>query len=108
MEEHVYRSISHKNYWEQKLADWQRSGKNGSEWCRQENESYYKFTYWKKILLPPDTSPAPQAFVEIKQESSSATGICLECQNIRLHLEKEFDEKILKRVLNLLQANFPC
>ncbi|AJF06783.1 IS66 family insertion sequence element accessory protein TnpA [Geoalkalibacter subterraneus] len=38
--------------WTEKLADWRRSGLSMAAWCRQNDEGYYRFLYWRKRLQP--------------------------------------------------------
>lgn len=92
-------------YWNQKIAEWNRSGLNKARWCRENNIKSYLFDYWQKRLAC--TSSEEQAqFIEIKDEShtvSTGNGIVLYAGGVKIGLDDSFDENMLKRVLHLLK-----
>ena len=38
--------------WTDKISSWRESGLSMAAWCRENSESYYRFTYWRKRLEP--------------------------------------------------------
>lgn len=82
--------------WERAVAEWQASGLSGAAWCRQNNVNYLQFLYWKDRF----PAKAPE-FVEVddRQEKS---GLVLECNGVQLHLENDFNEALLARVISIL------
>ena len=41
-----------KQKWTDKIAAWQASGLSIAAWCRQHDDNYYRFLYWRRRLLP--------------------------------------------------------
>ena len=84
--------------WPAKIAAWQRSGLSLAEWCRENSESYHRFLYWRKRLVPPD----PGRFLEL---TLPAAPISLECSGILIHVSKGFDSGLLTEILSVLKRN---
>jgi hypothetical protein len=100
-----------RKFWSAKLAEWQISGKNGSQWCKEEGLSYQYFTYWKKTLLvEQDSSKIASQFTELVDEPSETkdSGIKIQCNDLLLHVDMGFDSETLRRLILLLQRAFPC
>ncbi|MHB8978824.1 MAG: IS66 family insertion sequence element accessory protein TnpA [Trichloromonadaceae bacterium] len=88
-----------KQEWTDKIAAWHASGQSIAAWCRQHDESYCRFIYWRKRLeLKPKTTGR---FVELTFGTSS---LALECNGMTLHIERGFDRDLLRDVLSLLRA----
>jgi hypothetical protein len=87
--------------WTEKLSDWRRSGLSMAAWCRQNDEGYYRFLYWRKRLQPKQ-SEGPGRFVELPV-GRNRSPLCLECNGIYLHLDQGFDPGLLREVLAVLK-----
>jgi hypothetical protein len=88
-----------KQQWSEKIAAWRESGLSMAAWCRQNNEGYYRFIYWRNRLQP---KAAPSGrFVELSFETSS---LAVECNGVTLHIERGFDRDLLRQVLSVLKA----
>ena len=85
--------------WTDKIADWRESGQSIAAWCRQHDESYYRFLYWRKRLEPKQKESG--RFVELTVGASS---LALECNGMTLHIERGFDRDLLRDVLSVLRA----
>ena len=55
-------------FWKQQIEAWQGSELQQTEYCRQNNLKYHRFTYWKKKLVPPVESPVCLVQVPIAQK----------------------------------------
>lgn len=90
--------------WENKLAQWQSSGKSGATWCRDERINYHVFLYWKKKLkpIPADTLSGQNTFVEISDPPRHDSGLIIELQGVNIRLSKDFDAATLKSCLCIL------
>jgi hypothetical protein len=88
-----------KQEWTDKIAAWRESGQSIAAWCRQHDESYYRFIYWRKRLGPKQKKTG--GFVELTFETSS---LSLECNGLTLHIERGFDRELLRDVLSVLRA----
>jgi len=88
-----------KEQWSEKIAAWRESGLSIAAWCRQNNEGYHRFLYWRKRLHQ-NTKPSGR-FVELSIESST---LAVECNGVTLHIERGFDRDLLRQVLSVLKA----
>ena len=88
-----------KQEWTDKITAWRESGQSIAAWCRQHEESYYRFIYWRKRL-------------ELKQEKAGRfveltfgkLSLLLSCNGMTLHIERGFDPELLRDVLSVLRA----
>jgi hypothetical protein len=87
--------------WTEKLAAWHRSGLSIAAWCRQNDEGYHRFLYWRK-RLETQRSAALGRFVELTLGRGQAP-LRLECNGIYLHVDRGFDPDLLSEILALLK-----
>jgi hypothetical protein len=87
-----------KQEWTDKIADWRASGLSIAAWCRQHDQNYHRFLYWRWRLEP--QQPKTGGFVELSFRASS---LALECNGMTLHLERGFDPELLRDVLAVLR-----
>jgi hypothetical protein len=88
-----------KQQWAEKIAAWRESGLNIAAWCRQNNEGYHRFLYWRKRLQ--QNTQSSGRFVELSVETSP---LAVECNGVTLHIERGFDRELLRQVLSVLKA----
>jgi len=85
--------------WTDKIAHWRASGQSIAGWCRQHDESYHRFLYWRKRLESAQKQVG--RFVELTLGTSS---LALECNGMTLQIERGFDRDLLRDVLSVLRA----
>lgn len=102
--------------WEKMIQEWLVSGKSAKAWCIAHRLPYRAFLSWKKRLKvlqelsykspPPLASPSPghPCFVELTDSPNTASGIYLECANVKIHLSNAFDSLTLSRCLNIIRG----
>lgn len=83
--------------WTHKIAAWRESGLSIAEWCRQHNEVYCRFLYWRKRL----ESQHEGRFVELTVQPS---GLSLCCNGTTLQIERGFDSDLLRDVLAVVKT----
>jgi hypothetical protein len=90
--------------WQKKIADWKQSGLSGVQWCKENNETYGRWEYWKEQVLQKPKQTASIEFKEIKAESSNPieTGLELQVGKVTVKVEQDFDESTLSRLLPIL------
>jgi hypothetical protein len=88
-----------KQEWTDKIADWRASGLSIAAWCRQHDQNYHRFLYWRRRLEPQQAKAG--GFVELTFRSSS---LALECNGMTLHLVRGFDPELLRDVLSVLRT----
>ena len=91
--------LSLQRQWADKIAVWQNSGLSIAAWCRQNDENYYRFLYWRKRLQPA-LSPGDR-FVEL---TFASPGLALVCNDVTLQIERGFDPDLLREVLSVLKT----
>ena len=92
--------------WQEKVLDWEASGKSASTWCKENKISVNTLSGWKKRLKKSSANldRAKSEFIELKDRVQSDTGITLEYNEIKIHLQAKFDKAVLKQCLDCLRG----
>lgn len=90
--------------WKKLIQEQQASGLSIEQWCRDKGLRPHMFFYWRSRLFPKPKLNR-KSFMEI--DSLKDTGISIECNSIRIFLEKDFDPNVLKNCLKILKE-FKC
>ena len=102
--------------WKDKVLEWQASGKSARAWCIENHIPVTTFYGWKtrlekssnnKSLIKSKTIKVKQEFIELKDQQSSTSGLILECEGVKIYLQSNFDQSILRRCLDCLRGA-PC
>lgn len=94
--------LSNKTHsWEKKLQQQRSSGMSMTRWCRKNEIPYNTFAYWKR-RLGQQKEIHRESFVELEAKTASS-GIELECNGVRVHLETDFDSAVLAQCLRVLK-----
>lgn len=104
--------------WRVLVEEWKASGKTMTTWCREHQIHKNTFIYWvkggspsKKIAISSNNHPSIKTkltrscFTELSDRQG--TGICLEYQGVRIHIDRSFDATTLKSCLSILRG-IPC
>ena len=94
-------------FWKEQIECWKSSGLEQTEYCRQNNLKYHRFTYWKKRLVQPAETPVclvqvPFAQTISPQASSRPLGLVLDT-GYRIEVERDFDPVALKQLIHVLK-----
>jgi hypothetical protein len=92
--------------WQEKVLDWEASGKSASVWCKENKISINTLCGWKKRLknLRESSGRVQSGFIELKDRVQSSPGITLEYHGIKIHLSAKFDSTALKQCLDCLRG----
>jgi hypothetical protein len=102
--------------WKDKVLEWQASGKSIRAWCLENQIPVTTFYGWKarlqkslkdKSLAKSKAKKIKQEFIELKDPQSCDSGLILEYEGVKIHLQSNFDQLILKRCLDCLRST-PC
>jgi hypothetical protein len=97
--------------WKQWVLEWKASGKSPAAWSKENKIPYTTFLGWKNRFNKSDenqTVAKPHTgFIELKDQKSSHSGVSLEYNGIKIHLELEFNSIVLKQCLACLRG-VPC
>ncbi len=72
--------------WNQRILQWQESGKSLAQWSRENNFTYSQSLYWKTRVLGSKKLSCPKEFIELLDEKIPEAGVIVETQNVRIHL----------------------
>jgi transposase-like protein len=86
--------------WNERIKQWEASGKSIAAWCRERAVNENQFYYWRSRLAQP-TKPT---FVELQESDSTNTGIRVELKDTRICLSRSFDSDTLRRLLAVLRS----
>jgi hypothetical protein len=94
--------------WKKLVLEWQTSGKTTKNWCKENNIPLTTFLGWKSRLKKQELNNPSNAlktgFIELKDSELSESGISLEIDGIKIHLNIQFDSRALKQCLNCLRS----
>jgi len=99
--------------WKDKVLEWQASGKSVRAWCFENHIPITTFYGWKarlektlnnKSLTKTKALKVKQEFIELKDQQSSGSGLILECEGVKIHLQANFDRFILRQCLDCLRG----
>ncbi len=85
--------------WQERLRRWKISGKSGPKWAKEQRIPYHTFCYWRTKLA----DQTSKSFIELVDASGTHQELQLEWQGITVRLSKDFNERALKRFLQVLQ-----
>src|SRR5436190_21312057 len=95
--------------WKEKVLEWKASGKSANAWCKENQIAVPTFASWKKRFneLNKDLSliDSNKPFVELKDSRNLNSGIFLECQGVKIHLEPGFNVAVLNQCLACLRGD---
>jgi hypothetical protein len=97
-------SIEKRNEWEEKFRRQKESGFSIDRWCRENQIPPHAFYYWKERLFPKSMIDS-LSFTELS--NAKTTGITIECRNLRIRLDRQFDPIVLGQCLSILMKT-PC
>lgn len=86
--------------WQERLRQWKISGKSGPKWAQEQRIPYHTFCYWRTKLA----DQTSKSFIELVDASETHQELQLEWQGITVRLSKDFNERALKRFLQVLQG----
>jgi hypothetical protein len=69
--------------WKEKIETWRNSGLSVAAWCRQNNEGYDRFIYWRKRL-----KAHPQKTGRFVELTFGQATLSIECNGTLIHLEQ--------------------
>jgi hypothetical protein len=90
-------------FWQDHIAECQKSGLSYAEYARRHDLKDGAFGYWRKKLS--ESSQQERAFVELKIPGRGTSGIEIVLRNhIRISVGSDFDETTLKKLLGVMQS----
>jgi transposase-like protein len=93
---------------EEKVAlvkQWKESGKTMAAWCHEHlipKTTLFSWVYPKRKKNHESPSLTHSDFIELQKNEVVKTGVTIESQGIKIHLEKGFDSSTLEQCLKIL------
>jgi hypothetical protein len=93
-----------KNEWKNRFEQWRASGKTIKAWCEEQKISLHVFYYWRTKFksVPNIAQSSSNPFIEVTDRKVDS-GLSLQWYGIVVCLSKNFDEKTLARLLQILR-----
>jgi len=89
-----------REFWSVLLTKYESSNQTVTSFCEEHDIAVWNFYYWKKRL-----KQASIAFEEVSiAEEATSTGIHLSIGLLDIHLQSDFDDVTLRRVLSVLSC----
>lgn len=98
---------SKRDYWQQQIKTWKRSGLSQKQYCRSRSLALSTFCYWKKRLN--NKKPATPKFypltIPASQPGPTDTGLTLLVgpKQIQIQIQKDFSPTVLKKLIATLE-----
>lgn len=91
--------------WEQRLAEYEGSGKSIKAWCKEQIVRENQFYYWRKKLRTGQTKTAPSVkWLSLdlqlrKQASPVGSSITLHIGKATVEIRRGFDQHLLREIV---------
>src|SRR5512144_751992 len=99
-------------FWRHHLEQWQHSGLTQIAYCRQQDVSRDRFSYWKKRLLPAQAREAAAGdepgFLRLQVASVGARVAVVLHERLRVEVQPGFDPATLRAVVQALSTDVPA
>jgi transposase-like protein len=96
--------------WEQRLAEYETSGKSVVAWCIEQSVRKNQFYYWsKKLRQDQAAKDRPVKWLSLDPDhgkpASGATNSILVCVGqVTVEIKKGFDQHLLREIVQVLQT----
>jgi hypothetical protein len=86
--------------WKEKILQQQNSGLSVTRWCQEHQVVECQFYYWRSKLFPKKVDVS--GFTELVDAKN--TGITIEYNGMRIHMDPNFDADTLKKCLSVIKV----
>lgn len=98
---------SKRDYWQQQIKTWKRSGLSQKQYCRSRSLALSTFCYWKKRLnnLELTSSKFYPLTIPSSLPESNDTGLMLRVgpKQIQVEIREDFSPTALKKLITVLE-----
>jgi hypothetical protein len=93
------RGSERRHLWERIISEFEASGLSGAAFCRERGLAPWQLSYWRKALRK--NKIGGSGFVELSV-GGSVPGVWVECGRWRISVDRGFDSRVLRRVVEAL------
>jgi transposase-like protein len=95
--------------WEQRLAEYENSGKTIKAWCQEQAVRENQFYYWRKKLRDQSEMGKPVKWLSVKldnskQDSLASDSIAVHIGQVKVEIKKGFDQQLFREIVQILQT----
>jgi transposase-like protein len=93
--------------WEQRLAEYETSGKSIATWCKEHSIRVNQFYYWRKRLRLDQTikdQPMKWLPLGLEQANLAPDYIAVHVGQVTVELRKGFDQNLFREIVQILQT----
>jgi|GEM_PF-365293 len=99
-----------RSLWEQRLAEFESSGKTIKAWCQEQGIRENRFYYWRrKLRSKPDKKEQPVKWLSLaldnkNQANLNPDSIAVHIGQIIIEINKGFNHHLLREIVQVLQT----
>lgn len=98
-----------RSLWEQRLAEYESSGKTIKAWCQEQELRENQFYYWRKKLRDRSETEQPVKWLSLKldnnkQASLASNSITVHIGQVTVEIKKGFDQNLFREIVQILQT----
>jgi transposase-like protein len=95
--------------WEQRLAEYENSGKTIKAWCQEQAVRENQFYYWRKKLRDQSGTGKPVKWLPVKLDNSkqgslASDSIAVHIGQVTVEIKKGFDQQLFREIVQILQT----
>ena len=91
---------SKRQFWSELLLEYESTNQTVTSFCDINEVLVWQFYYWKKRLKQSDSTFEEVSIVE----NTSSSGVHLSVGSLNIHVQNDFSESTLRRVLSTLSC----
>jgi transposase-like protein len=97
-----------RSLWEQRLAEYQNSGKTIKAWCQDQELRENQFYYWRKKLRDQSETEQPVKWLSLKLDNNkqadlASDSITIHIGQVTVKIKKGFDQQLFREIIQILQ-----
>ncbi len=98
-----------RSLWEQRLAEYESSGKTITAWCKEQSVRDNQFYYWRKRLrMDQVENNQPVKWLSLELDSKQANlvpdSIAVHVGQVTVEIKKGFDQNLFREIVQILQT----
>jgi len=98
-----------RNQWEQRLAEYEGSGKTIKAWCQDQVIRENQFYYWRKRLQEDQEKIEPIKWLSLGLDNNKPVNlapdtIAVHIGQVTVEVKKGFDQQLLREIVQSLQT----
>lgn len=96
-----------RSLWEQRLAEYEISGKSIKAWCQEQTIKENQFYYWRRKLRlnqAENKQPVKWLPLEVEQANLTADSIAVHVGQVTVEVKSGFNQHLFREIIQVLQT----